>query len=76
MNHFDVALGARAFRDGRAARRAAFRHRHLVQEPIGIVLFQLGAEPFSAAAIGFGCSDADLTRIVAGEPRNREGKLR
>jgi hypothetical protein len=72
MSQLEVALAARAFRDGHALRKAELRHRHLAGAPIAIVFYQLGAEPFSAAAIGFGCSQRDLTTVVAGEPRNRD----
>ena len=72
MNHLDVALAARAFTAGRAIRSSTRRHRRLVENPIAVVLWQLGAEPFSAAAIGWGDSHAGLRYTVAGEPRNRD----
>jgi hypothetical protein len=72
MNHLDVALAARAYRAGRALRSAAYRHRRLLPEPLAVVLWQLGAEPFSAAAIGWGSPRDQLTMTVAGEPRNRD----
>jgi hypothetical protein len=37
-----------------------------------VVLWQLGAEPFSAAAIGYGQRPDDLHTVVAGDPRNRD----
>jgi hypothetical protein len=37
---------------------------------LAVVLWQLGAEPFSAAAIGWGQARAGLRIAVAGEPRN------
>jgi hypothetical protein len=72
MKHLDVVLAARSFRDGRANRTAMFRHRHLINSPIALVFWQLGAEPFSAAAVGFGSTRSDLDLIVAGDPRNRD----
>jgi hypothetical protein len=72
VTHLDVALAARAYRDGRAWRTAGLRHRHLVAEPLMLVLWQLGAEPFSAAAVGFGTRLDDRHMAVAGEPRNRD----
>ena len=72
MNHLDVTLAARAFRAGRALRSAAFRHRRLAPGPLAVVPWQLGAEPFAAAAIGWGSRRDQLTTIVAGEPRNRD----
>jgi hypothetical protein len=72
MNHLDVALTARAFAAGRAVRSATVRHRRLVPKPIAVVLWQLGAEPFSAAAVGWGDLHEKLHLVVAGEPRNRD----
>ena len=72
MNQLDIALTARAFGAGRAVRSAALRHRRLVSNPLTIVLWQLGGEPFSAAAAGFGSNENDLQLVVAGDPRNRD----
>lgn len=72
MNQFEAALSALSYQQGRALRTASQRHRRLIADPLGIVLFQLGAEPFSAAAIAYGCRQSDLTITVAGEPRNRD----
>lgn len=72
MNHLDLVLAAQSHREGRALRSASFRHRRLVKRSIALVLWQLGAEPFTAAAIGWGCSPCDLHLRVAGEPRNRQ----
>jgi hypothetical protein len=48
------------------------RHRLLIDHPLMTVLWQLGAEPFSAAAIGWGAQPGKLSLSVAGEPRNRD----
>jgi hypothetical protein len=72
MNHLNVALAARAFRAGRALRTASFRHRRLLPDPLAVVLWQLGAEPFAAAAVGWGNRADRLEMAVAGEPRNRD----
>jgi hypothetical protein len=72
VNHLDIALAARAFAAARAVRSSTVRHRRLVPKPIGVVLWQLGAEPFSAAAIGWGESHSQPHMAVAGEPRNRD----
>lgn len=72
MDQLQAVLAARAHRDGRALPTARFRHRHLVAAPLAIALWQLGAEPFSAAAIGFGRSEDDMRTVVAGDPRNRD----
>src|SRR5262245_52969467 len=72
MNHLDAALAARSFRAGRALRRAQFRHRRLLPEPLAVVLWQLGAEPFAASALGWGDRHDRRAMGVAGEPRNRD----
>jgi hypothetical protein len=72
MNALEVALAARTFRDGRATRTAAFRHRRLLPRPLALVLWQLGAEPFAPAALGWGECPGGLHTAVAGEPRNRD----
>lgn len=61
MSNLEAALVARAHRDGHASVMARVRHRRLVDEPLAIVLQQLGAEPFSAGAIGFGTSPLTCT---------------
>jgi hypothetical protein len=72
MNQLDVALAARSLCDGKAKRIALFCHRHLTKQPLAIVLWQLGAEPFSAAAIGYGSGSQKYEFVVAGDPRNRD----
>jgi hypothetical protein len=71
VNHLDITLAARAFAIGRALRKSTVRHRRLVPNPIAVVLWQLGAEPFSAPAIGWGESHTKPHMAVTGEPRNR-----
>ena len=71
-DHLDAYLITRAHLEGRAQRTALVRHRRLIRSPLAIVLWQLGAEPFSAAAVGFGSKPDDLHFNVAGDPRNRD----
>ena len=72
MNHLDAALVARSYRAGHALRSASLRHRRLIERPLGIVLWQLAGEPFSAAALGWGDRAEALEMRVGGEPRNRD----
>jgi hypothetical protein len=72
MNHLVMTLAARAHRAGRALRSASVRHRRLRPDPFVVVLWQLGAEPFTAVAVGWGDHLARLQMTVAGEPRNRD----
>jgi hypothetical protein len=72
MNQLEAVLAAMAHGEGRALRTAQYRHRRLVEAPLTVVLWQLGSEPFSAAALGYGQAPADLSMVVAGDPRNRD----
>jgi hypothetical protein len=72
MTPLDIVLAARSRERGHALRSATVRHRRLVDSPLMVVLWQLGAEPFSVAALGWGASPTDLSVSVAGEPRNRD----
>lgn len=72
MNHLDAALAARAFDLRRGVRRRTVRHRRLVSNPLAVVAWQLGGEPFAVAALGWGDAHAAPHRAVVGEPRNRD----
>lgn len=72
MNQLEAALTAIAFRDGRAVRSANFAHRRLIADPMVLVVWQLGSEPFSPGAIGFGRPSTGPQQSVPGEPRNRD----
>lgn len=65
-------LAARAHRDGRAYRTASVRHRALAPDPLGIVAWQLGAEPYTVAALAMGPRDAGYELYVPGYPLNRD----
>jgi len=72
MSYLDAVLVARARSTGKAQRSATVRHLRLVPKPMAMVLWQLGAEPFTAAAFAWGCGLKDRHMVVAGEPRDRE----
>src|SRR5467141_3860942 len=72
MNYLDMAFVARAYQAGCAQRTSSARHRRLLDEPLALVLWQLGAESFSAAAIAWGTRPGPFSFSVAGEPRNRD----
>jgi hypothetical protein len=65
-------LAVEAHAEGRAQRAALVRHRRLHKNPMTICAFQLGAEPFSAAAIAWGTTQRGMKHSVAGDPRNRD----
>ena len=64
-------LSIRAHEQGKAQRSALRCHRILRPDPLLICLFGLGAEPFSAAAIGWGREEGQLKVAAAGDPRER-----
>ncbi len=72
MSYLHALLIAEARRAGRAQRSATMRHRHIIERPLGLVLWQLGAEPFTAAAVAWGFGPEDRKLVVPGEPRDRE----
>ena len=72
MSSLETLQSAEAFITGRALPAAMARHRRLVEQPMAICLFSLGAEPFSVAAVQWGADADDPRRAVAGDPRNRD----
>lgn len=72
MSFLDVTLAAKGYRQGRAHRTANALHRRLVQEPLAVVLWELGGEPFTVGAIGFGTSLDEVRTLAPGEPRSRD----
>jgi hypothetical protein len=72
MNQLDALLAARAHAERRAVRSARYRHRWISANPIVIVPWQLGSEPFSASAIAYGRRPEKMHVVVAGDPRNRD----
>lgn len=71
-DYISAVLTADVWKTGRARRSALLRHRYLTKRPMGLILWQLGAEPFTAAAVGWGFGPQDLTVVAPGEPRDRE----
>ncbi len=72
MSSLETLQKAEAFVGGRALPATMVCHRRLIEQPLVICLFSLGAEPFSAAAVQWGIDPADPRRTVAGDPRNRD----
>lgn len=71
MSYLDALLVAQARAAGRAVRSATVRHRHIADRPLAVVFWQLGAEPFTAAAVGWGFDAKSRKLAVPGEPRDR-----
>lgn len=65
-------LAARAHEEGHAQRTSMYRHRALAKNPLCIVAWQLGAEPYSVGAIAAGTKSRGYTLYVPGYPLNRE----
>ncbi len=72
MSYLEALLVAEARAKGRAQRSAMVRHRHLTKTPFGMLFWQLGAEPFTAAAVAWGFGPGRRDVVVAGEPRDRD----
>lgn len=72
MTALDAVLAAAAHCEGRAQRRSTLRHRHLVDRPLVVVPWHLGAEPFTFAALAYGEEQDHFQLAVPGEPRNRD----
>ena len=72
MSYLEALLVAEVAANGRAQRSAQLRHRHLTRRPLGLLCWQLGAEPFTAAAVAWGFGPEKRDVVVAGEPRDRE----
>jgi hypothetical protein len=69
---FQAMLAARSHEEGRAQPTALFRHRALAEDPLCIVAWQLGAEPYSAGAIAFGTKPSGYQLYVPGYPLDRD----
>lgn len=72
MSYLQALLIAESRRAGRAQRSATVRHRHLATRPLGMLPWQLGAEPFTAAAMAWGFGPGAPKMVAPGEPRDRE----
>jgi hypothetical protein len=71
VSAIEALLAAYSARDGVGYRFGNFRHRHLDDAPIGLVVFQLGGEPFSVAALAYGRSASRYDFAVPGQPLDR-----
>lgn len=69
---FQALLAARAHEKGCAQPTALLRHRALTDEPICIVAWQLGAEPYSVGAIAMGTQSSGFRVFVPGYPLDRD----
>jgi hypothetical protein len=69
---FQAMLAARANKEGRAQPTALFRHRALAEDPLCIVAWQLGAEPYSVGAIALGTKSSGYKLYVPGYPLDRD----
>src|ERR1051325_955278 len=65
-------LAARADEFGRAQPTALFRHRALTSDPLCIVAWQLGAEPYTVGAIAIGKRSSGYELFVPGYPLDRD----
>lgn len=68
---FQALLAARAHEQGRAQPTALMRHRALSDDPLCIVAWQLGAEPYTVGAIALGPKASGYELFVPGYPLDR-----
>ena len=77
MNITDLLLAAESARLQRAVRRTAYRHFHLADNPLIIVVYNLSGEAAAPLGIMYGVvPDPDRASLaVAAEPRNRDSRF-
>lgn len=68
---FPALLAARAHDTGRAQPTALFRHRAIAPDPIGVVAWQVGTEPYSVGSIAIGRMSSGFAMSVPGYPLDR-----
>ena len=69
-------LSATAYQEGRAVRGALVRHRSIESDPIFLVAWQNGFDPFSCAAIAFGQAHAPPELFLISGMRERDLEAR
>ena len=69
-------LGARAYKEGRAVRSALVRHRSIESDPVFLVAWQNGFDPFTCNAIAFGQAHAAPELFVMSGTRDRDREAR
>ena len=65
-------LSASAYKEGRAVRSALVRHRSIESDPVFLVAWQNGFDPFTCAAIAFGQAHAAPELFVLSGTRDRD----
>ena len=69
-------LAAEAYKTGRAVRSTLFRHRAIEDDPIYLVAWSNGFDPFACTAIAFGQGHAPPELFVMSGTRDRDLELR
>ena len=68
---FTTALAIRADETGKAMASSRYRHRAIVADPLFVLPWQLGAEPFVVGAVACGRQTGAFNLHVPGYPLNR-----
>jgi hypothetical protein len=69
---YEAMLAVRAFERGRAQRTALYRHRAIANDPLAIVAFEVGAEPYLVGSIAIGTQASGPRVYVPGQPLDRQ----
>jgi len=72
VSSLDALLPALAVEQGRAQRSASLRHRHLSDDAVVVLPFQIGGESFAVGAVMWGTSRDAPNLVVVRDPRNRQ----
>jgi hypothetical protein len=76
VSALDALQRIRSASDGVSRPRTQFRHRHIDEAPMVVVVYRLAGESAAPLGIMYGTNPADPTLLVAPEPRNREIRFR
>ena len=72
LSSLDALLPALAAEQGRAQRSASMRHRHLSDDAVVVLPYQIGGESFAVGAVMWGRTRSKPTIVIVHDPRDRQ----